>query len=394
MIHSRYALISPVIAILFFLSINAEARKCRIRSQPALATCNVPEGTDSIEQSVSQFKDILRAWNAESAKRLASNKQASSKDVEEALSFEQSLEEIDLPYCDEILAENILRPKNAKSDLKLYLNGTNNGKTCGYLEVLSESMLDTNGDISKSLKKMNWDPCCVPSDIKTLLSQAQEHVAGFMVGVEAGASIPGLAVIGPGANIGREVVFLRTGPDSLQVAVVKYDGLATSISLPAGASVTRGMLYGDCLKMSDYLGYFKTFTVGGVHLENVGMSSHPYDLTATRTNCNSKSYTTGATAALVGIEGTYYEMGSKIVEVKGPQIRALLDMIDRADRVALNKSRQLPDQQKIYSEDRFKKAECTDNLLIQAGDQGISGVAELIKKNAKPASKKDTSEQL
>lgn len=375
-----------LILIFCLLAANAHARKCRVRNQPMEDSCTVSAKQDALSQSIGEFKSILRAWSASTAKKYASSKsdQASEEDILKAYEFERSLEETDIPFCDETLAENVLKPDLAKSDYKLYLGGSNDGKKCGYLEVISESALDENGDIRKSVKEMNLDPCCVPAEVKAMLSDASGHVAGFMVGVEAGASIPGLGMVGAGANanIGREVVFLRTGVDTMQIAVVRYNALATAVGLPVGASITGGMLYGNCLKITDYLGFFKTYALAGIHLENVGMSSHPYDLGATRTNCNSKSFTTGATASLVGIEGSYYQLASKSIEVKGPRVKALIEMIDRADRDALNRERTAPDQPKSYTQERFKKAECSDNLLIQAGDQGIAGVAELIKKNA------------
>jgi hypothetical protein len=125
---------------------------------------------------------------------------------------------------------------------------------------------------------------------------------------------------------------IRTGPDSMQVAVVQNNEFNAGIGLPAGASVTQSILSGDCRNVNDSLGYFKGITgaSGPGSRTNQGLSGPPWDLSAHRTQCDSISLTTGTSMQVVGISGSLTTLISPVVEIHGSQLHEMLHMMDAA----------------------------------------------------------------
>jgi hypothetical protein len=299
-----------------------------------------------------------------------------SAGVHSALQLDRSLQNFDLPFCDEVAAAPD-RFKKDSSQLALNLRGKNSGD-CGFYQVLVEAAKKSDGDIRESLKSVNWDPCCLPNTVKSMMGKVSENVSGFMIGFDTGISKTLAVKLGPGVNYGREMVVIRSGPDSLQVAVVEYKGVGLGVGLSLGASVTQGLLYGDCKEIGDYLGYFKSYNVGGMRFENMGMSSHPLDFGAKRTRCDSKSLVSGGTTTLVGIQGSYYSQVSKSIRLRGPQIRPLLELMDKAERDSMYRKAHPDVNRKAgFNEKDYRRPACNDDLIEQAAGQSGGGLTYL-----------------
>jgi hypothetical protein len=58
-----------------------------------------------------------------------------------------------------------------------------------------------------------------------------------------------------------------TKNQNLRVAVFRHTGYSLSLAVPYGIVVTKGVLVGDCHKIDDYAGWFKTEAGRGEHAQ-------------------------------------------------------------------------------------------------------------------------------
>lgn len=197
--------------------------------------------------------------------------------------------------------------------------------------------------------------------MKNIAAFKDKEFRGFMIGWDLGAS---LSVFG--SNVGRELIVVRSGADSLQIGVVTYNGVSGGASIiPAGVSPQAGILHGDCKNIDDYLGYFGTVDVAGVEW-NSGLA--PDSSAGVRqTGCDSTSVLIGMTTpiALAGV--SLYRKNSQVVEVRGPRIKKLLEMMDKIE-VDAARRRWAPvlgaknAAESTFRPEEYEKTNCNNNL--------------------------------
>jgi len=282
---------------------------------------------------------------------------------------------------------------STKSDKRLYLKGNNFKQKCGFNKIIN-SAITNSGDITEALKSTNFDPCCLPEISLKQLSKQENPINGFSIGVEAGAGIAAL-----GYDAGYEFVMVQTGPDSMEVGVVLYNGPEVAASVPAGLSTTQAVLTGKCTKLNDYLGYFSTVGIAGFQ-QSVGVDSGPLNQNKKYTGCNSESVVSGTSMDLIGTAQTYYSKASDFVKIKGPQIKRMMELfsksnhdakrrrfmanrksglietaknaIDPFKRRILGKGIDLPKEVKKYDTKDFSKEGCSYDIMDQMNDDVIN----------------------
>lgn len=289
--------------------------------------------------------------------------------------------------------EHKVKPLNTGSDKNVFLSGDNFKNKCSFNKIISAA-ITKDGDITNALRETNFDPCCLPSMTRNQIAGQDNTINGFSVGVEAGGGAGPL-----GYDVGYEFVMVQTGPETLEVGVFKYKGPETSISIPAGTSVTQSVLIGDCKKLDDYLGYFSSVGVAGMQL-NVGMSANPLNKDKEPTGCDSESITVGTSSDLIGTSQTYYSKASDFVKVKGPQIKKLLELFEKSNkdskrrqfhtispnglkksiknslhpsfRRMVSGSSELPSEEKVYNPKDFEVPGCELNVEDQLNDDFLT----------------------
>lgn len=147
------------------------------------------------------------------------------------------------------------------------LTGQNSNYHCGFYHLLQTSGRSQK-EFEKAIQETNWDPCCLTNDIKNYAQGTENPTNGLMFGAELGINptIPfrrtGARIMQafqsikskfkkggvptnlptPDAIYGREVVFIKSGPDSIQLAAVDYVSGGLSLSTDVGASLSQGVL--------------------------------------------------------------------------------------------------------------------------------------------------------
>ncbi len=256
-----------------------------------------------------------------------------------------------------------LRPQ--KISRAISLPGENSKYQCGFFDLIEAARVNPEESLLATAEKTNWDPCCLSEDIKRMLTSTNRNVRGFSIGFDTSLSATVAFRLGPAGTYGKELVMLRTGADTLQIAVVESRGFSVSMGLALGVGVTQAILHDKCEKIEDYLGYFKSLSAGGLQVINYGMSGSPYDLTARRTHCDSDSVTTGTTTTLASIAGSHYSQISPAIELKGRRIKPLLDLMDQVNNDSVTRQNGksiLPPAPIEYQMSQYRKPNCNDQI--------------------------------
>jgi hypothetical protein len=125
---------------------------------------------------------------------------------------------------------------------------------------------------------------------------------------------------------GIELVLLVSDEQTLMAGLVHYEGGGASVSLPVGASITKGAIHGECRSIENYLGNFQTFSFLGMN-KSFGTAeelTHPH-----RTHCDSSSNTVGASMSLLGYSMTHYSAASQFYLLRGERVEELIEFITR-----------------------------------------------------------------
>ncbi|MCM2277312.1 MAG: hypothetical protein NDJ89_04495 [Oligoflexia bacterium] len=222
-----------------------------------------------------------------------------------------------------------------------------NKAPCGFASLLEASRDETHPELFlEAIRETNWDPCCISRDIKEWLPSNDRPVEGILMGLEIGASL------GASFTTGRELIILAKGGDALEVGVVEYEGVSASLGLPAGASITQGVLLDRCESLEDYLGYFHAAVFAGM-AENRGSSAAVPFVPGAATGCNAATLTSGATTSLIGAGGSYYRKASEFVELRGPRIHRMLQFFKDARSPG------------AFRPERYTRPGCQDQLPVQ-----------------------------
>ncbi|EQC50843.1 hypothetical protein [Bacteriovorax sp. DB6_IX] len=221
-----------------------------------------------------------------------------------------------------------------KVDKKVYIRAQQETQECNFSKLLS-SGIQSEEEFVKAIRQMNFNPCCIPKMSLNSISSTDKNIRGFSVGYEAGGGA------GPfGVDLGREVVFIQTSENEMDIAVIEYKGIETSVGLPYGISTTQSILTGNCEKIDDYLGVFSGFDFGGIQF-NTGLDKSSFNPTKKATGCNSEAIISGATTDLVGVNENRYSLASSVVRVKGPGIKKMLEFFKRTNTRAINRRKGL-----------------------------------------------------
>lgn len=206
---------------------------------------------------------------------------------------------------------------------------------CGFHHAVAKA--ENPAAFVEELKKTNFDPCCLGPELLNYLSRQRERFQGVTMGASSGLKF----YFG-----GREFVIHYTKNQNLRVAVFRHTGYSLSLAVPYGIVVTKGVLVGDCHKIDDYAGWFKTGEAAGMTV-NYGMSGHFLDppsvggfagvierfrtlVNARPTGCNSAGLNSGLTTALLGVSASFYERVSPVVVIRGDRTRKMQNLFRRA----------------------------------------------------------------
>lgn len=199
------------------------------------------------------------------------------------------------------------------------LSGDNRDFKCGYRKTLTESMINKKNFLP-SILNLNLSPECLTKEQRQFIQRTEQPVRGIMYGVDGSAS-KGLEIEG-----GMELVITAYDRHTLMVGLVKYKGGGASVGLPIGASITTGILHGNCNTIDKYLGHFQNFSVIGIN-KSFGTENEITNFELTR--CNSSSNTVGLSMSLLGYSMTSYEAASQFILLKGARAEELIEFIDR-----------------------------------------------------------------
>jgi hypothetical protein len=201
----------------------------------------------------------------------------------------------------------------------ILLEGDNRDYKCSYRSTLLQGMKSPR-EFVKRINTLNLSVDCLAKDQRHFIVRTSKKVRGVTFGTHAAASKV-VSVEG-----GMELVITIYDEETLMIGLVSYEGGGASVSLPVGASITKGALHGTCKTVYDYLGNFQTFSVLGMN-KSYGTANeltHPH-----RTHCDSSSNTIGASMSVVGYAMTHYQQASQFYYLRGERVEELIEYITR-----------------------------------------------------------------
>ncbi len=200
------------------------------------------------------------------------------------------------------------------------LDGDNRDYKCKFRSVLLKG-ISSPAKLPELIKTLNLSTNCLSDDQRHFVESSNLSIRGLTFGTHA--SVSNVVSVEGGA----ELVITVHDNKTLMVGLVNYEGGGASVSLPVGASITKGAIHGKCKSIENYLGNFQTFSLFGVN-KSFGtvdeVSRNPK-----RTYCDSSSNTVGASLALVGYSMTHYHKASPFYLLKGERVEELIEFITR-----------------------------------------------------------------
>ncbi len=237
---------------------------------------------------------------------------------------QRSAEEYQVSYSSSYMNRTeYQRAQRKKFDNKIIvLNGDNREFECNYRKIALTTTRDLQHQtLIPLLQESSFSPECLTYEMKYQLERPylkDQKINGVAFGWNAAGAI-GIGGVG-----GKEFVILVNGDDSIQVGVVSFYGISLDISLPIGAAITNGILYGKCNELDDYLGNFEGVTAMGVSY-NEGTTGRILGIGRKQSGCNSVAFTLGASTSLLGASSTRYKQISDFVTIKGERVKELIE---------------------------------------------------------------------
>ena len=213
----------------------------------------------------------------------------------------------------------ILSLQSAMALKTIRLEGSNDDYKCSYRSLLL-NIGQKRTQLDKRIENLNLSLDCLTSDLKHTIEYNRKHIRGITFGTHASVT-KGVSFEG-----GVELVIMVKDQDTLMLGFVNYLGLGASIALPYGASITRGVIHGQCKDIDDYLGSFQTVSVLGM---NKSIGTKGLFKGIKRTRCDGNSITLGATSSLVGVSSTKYSKMGEYYLLKGQRVEELIEFITR-----------------------------------------------------------------
>lgn len=201
----------------------------------------------------------------------------------------------------------------------ILLEGDNRDYKCAYRTTLLKGVKSPQ-EFRKRIDQLNLSVDCLANDQRRFIISSKRNIKGITFGTHAAVSKV-VSVEG-----GLELVITIVDEQTLMIGLVSYEGGGASVSLPVGASITKGVLHGSCQTVYDYLGNFQTFSFLGMN-KSYGTENeltHPH-----RTHCDSSSNTVGASMAVVGYTMTHYQKASQFYYLRGERVEELIEFITR-----------------------------------------------------------------
>lgn len=199
------------------------------------------------------------------------------------------------------------------------LDGDNRDYKCNYRSTLLKGVASPSL-LPKLIENLNLSVDCLASDQRHFIINSDLSIRGITFGTHA--SVSKVVSIEGGA----ELVITIFDNQTLMIGLVRYKGGGASVSLPIGASITKGALHGECKTIDNYLGNYQTFSLLGMN-KSYGTANeirNPH-----RTFCDSSSNTLGASMSLLGYSMTNYKRGSEFFYLKGHRVEELIEFITR-----------------------------------------------------------------
>jgi hypothetical protein len=201
----------------------------------------------------------------------------------------------------------------------IYLPGNNSDYKCSFRPALLKT-ISHKENFAYELKNINFSPECLDKDQTFFINNTKKDVSGFFFGAHYATS----NVLG--IEGGFELVITVYDDKTLMIGVVSFAGASASISLPVGASITKGVLYGDCDNITNYLGHFQNISMAGM---NASYGSKNELSNFEYTGCNSVSSTKGFSVSLLGYSVSDYQKYSNFYFLKGERVHDLIEFITR-----------------------------------------------------------------
>ena len=199
------------------------------------------------------------------------------------------------------------------------LDGDNRDYSCSFRTTLIKS-IEHPHRFKDYLKNLNLSPDCLDQDQRRFIIKTARKIRGITFGTHASVSKV-VSVEG-----GLELVLVIIDDQTMMAGLVHYEGGGASVSLPVGASITKGVLHGECRSVESYLGNFQTFSLLGMN-KSFGTAEelrHPH-----RTHCDASSNTVGASMSVIGYSMTHYSAASKFYLLKGERVEEMIEFITR-----------------------------------------------------------------
>lgn len=215
-------------------------------------------------------------------------------------------------------------------ETKIILRGNNDQYKCDFRSLLIVGIRDHKNFV-EDLKKVNYSPKCLDEDQIRFIRESGKDTRGVIFGTHIAASA------GIGVEGGFELIMTALDEETLMVGIVSYKGAGISLGLPVGASITTGVIHGNCRSIDQYLGIFYNLSALGLNksygkINNDGIDKAEYEANeesdSEELGCNSSSNTTGLSLSLLGYSITDYKKYSPYYLLKGKRAKEMIDFIN------------------------------------------------------------------
>lgn len=199
----------------------------------------------------------------------------------------------------------------------IYVDGDNSDYVCSFRSILMKN-ITTKSNFAKDLKEINFSPECLEKDQIHFIKNTKKNIKGIFYGIHYDVS-RSIAI-----ESGYELVITIYDEETLMVGIVSFAGAGASLGLPIGASFTKGVLYGDCENINNYLGHFQNISLVGM---NASYGTQNELTSFGFTGCDSVSTTVGFSLSLIGYSMTNYKKYSKFYFLKGERVHDLIEFV-------------------------------------------------------------------
>lgn len=225
----------------------------------------------------------------------------------------------------------------------LFLDGDNANFNCNF-----RSSVTTREKIESAIHKMNFSLDCLNEDQIRFIKKGKENITGITFGVN------GAIAKGIGVDAGSELVVMVYDDHTLMVGLVDFYGGGAGVGLPLGASITTGVIHGECNTIDQYLGNFQNFSFLGLN-KSFGTADELKKIYMTK--CNASSNTDGLSMSLLGYTMTRYQKASEFFMVKGERVKELIKFIQSSNKKFPTENQISPCKQQTTEKTNFNSLE-------------------------------------